>query len=639
MNHILKIVVLIPFFLSNFALSALPDTLAIDKLFIKALEIQEFDSDSSLILARRGFLLSNKIYYKRGIGRAFMRIGVIYKNKGENDSALQYLRKAFSIRKKYNYYGELGNTLTEMSSVFHEIDLKDSAFYYLYEAQRIYEKLQDTLKLAESYNLLANLFLDYGNKGEALASAKKSNMLLINCDNLESISWSNKINGIVYYEFGNYQMALNYFKKAKRIDDSLNYESELARDLNYIGLCYEQLDDLKLSMIHFKEALTHCSDDEFSYYKAEILYNIGFHWSKNKTYDSAIAYFERAGKITTVLKLSKLQLKVLDALSESYALKGSYLKAYDYHVKYSDLNDSLINTEKVRSIADMQTKYETEKKEQQIMLLSEQNKTKTAQRNALIAGSIVLLLLFVASGIYFIQRNRIAKKNEQIAREEMSGILKEQEIKTYNAMIEGQEEERKRIATDLHDRLGSMLSTVKLLFSALDEKIDKNQTENQTQYSKATGLLDEAVLEVRRISHNLSTGMVSTFGLVAALEELCESIDNSKLIKCKLLCFGMNERLDQQTEIGLFRIVQELVNNALKHAKAKQLTIQLNRTEDSLNLTVEDDGIGFDMEQKKAGEGMGLKNLEARAAKLKGVYQVDSKPGRGTISIVEIPLI
>ena len=206
-------------------------------------------------------------------------------------------------------------------------------------------------------------------------------------------------------------------------------------------------------------------------------------------------------------------------------------------------------------------------------------------------------------------------------------------------MLEGQEEERMRIATDLHDRLGSMLSTVKLLFSALDEKIDKNQEENKKQYEKANNLLDEACVEVRRVSHNLGTGMVANFGLVRAIEELCESIDESGKMKCQLLTYGIEEaKLKLKVEVGIYRIVQELFNNVIKHSKAKKLTVQLNALEEELSITVEDDGVGFDPVKVRQKGGMGLNNLEQRAQNLGGTLHIDSRKGKGTTTIIELPI-
>ena len=203
-------------------------------------------------------------------------------------------------------------------------------------------------------------------------------------------------------------------------------------------------------------------------------------------------------------------------------------------------------------------------------------------------------------------------------------------------MLEGQEEERMRIATDLHDRLGSMLSTIKLMFNSLEEKVDKAQIENQKQYAKANDLLDQACTEVRTISHNLGTGMVANFGLQRAMEELCESIDQTGKVKCQFLNHNLANSYKLDIEINLYRVTQEALNNATKHAKAKLISVQLIDLGNELSLLIEDDGQGFDPQNIDLG--MGLKNLEKRAKKIAGNLHIDSSLGRGTSIIVEVPL-
>lgn len=206
------------------------------------------------------------------------------------------------------------------------------------------------------------------------------------------------------------------------------------------------------------------------------------------------------------------------------------------------------------------------------------------------------------------------------------------------AMLEGQEAERKRIATDLHDRLGSMLATVKLYFNSVEENIALHKNENREQYEKANLLLDEACDEVRKISHDLASNILVKEGLLAALEELKETVSKSNRIKMNLLAFGLNSRLNAQKEIILFRIVQELTGNALKHSGAKNLTVQLNRVDTNLNLIVEDDGKGFDPEIALKKNGMGLKNLHERVHKLNGKVNIDSQEGKGSTIIIDLSI-
>ncbi|MCC6685029.1 MAG: sensor histidine kinase, partial [Bacteroidia bacterium] len=439
------------------------------------------------------------------------------------------------------------------------------------------------------------------------------------------------------YKQNQFAAALSCYQQIDSISRLIHDDIGNAQNMNNIALCYAGLKRTTKALSYYVRALNAYKKFGMQSEEANVYYNMAILYKDINRPDSSIYYLTLSSELAKQIQEPERLMHNYELLAKIWADKGDYMKAYRYHVQFTTLNDSMLNAEKIASISEMQTKYDTEKKEQQIALLDEQGKTRMAQRNFFIAGSIVLLLGLFVLGFYYWQRQKLAKKNEQIARQKIEGLLNETEIKTYNAMIEGQEEERKRIATDLHDRLGSMLATVKLLFSSLDTKIDTIRKENNEQFSTAKNLLDEACSEVRRISHNLSSGIVMSFGLVPALEELCHSVDQSKLIKCKLMAYGMDERLDQSIELGVYRMIQEIFSNILKHAKASKVTVQLNHVEGSLNVTIEDDGPGFNVEEKRKSGGMGLQNLEKRAAQLNGVYTVDSHPGKGTISIIEIP--
>ncbi len=222
------------------------------------------------------------------------------------------------------------------------------------------------------------------------------------------------------------------------------------------------------------------------------------------------------------------------------------------------------------------------------------------------------------------------------ANEQINTLLKEQELKSVNDMLDVQEGERRRIASDLHDRLGSMLSTVKLYFGTVEEQIDTLKEQNKEQYYKANSLLDEACEEVRKISHDLVSGELVKFGLVSALRQMAETIEDTGQLKIKVLAFGMDSRLDSNVEIALYRVIQELMNNILKHARSTEVTIQLTKLDNNLNIMVEDNGIGFDLDAVKLKDGIGLKNMETRVNKLNGKIHFDSGKGKGTTTIIDI---
>ena len=184
-----------------------------------------------------------------------------------------------------------------------------------------------------------------------------------------------------------------------------------------------------------------------------------------------------------------------------------------------------------------------------------------------------------------------------------------------------------------------MLSMVKLHFKSVEENIQSIKENNLAMYSKANNLLDEACEEVRKIANDLTSGVLNKFGLIPALNSLKESIEGTGQLKIEVLVFGFDEnRLEYNIEINLYRIIQELISNILKHAKASEVSIQLLKKEKRLNIVVEDNGIGFDVNQTKNKKGMGLKNIESRVDSLNGEFNIDSGKGSGTTITIDIPL-
>ncbi|PHN02911.1 nSTAND1 domain-containing NTPase [Flavilitoribacter nigricans] len=218
-------------------------------------------------------------------------------------------------------------------------------------------------------------------------------------------------------------------------------------------------------------------------------------------------------------------------------------------------------------------------------------------------------------------------------------ILQERDEEFTLALFQIQEEERKRIGRDLHDRVGSMLATIKLLLSSLDNKTGFPNLENRKRFQESMSLLNEANEEVRRLSHNLSSdSALSTVGLVAQLQDMVRVIQESGQLMIELSTFNFDERLDVSTEVKIYRIIQELVSNALKHAKATKLLIQLSRIGGTVEILVEDDGFGFDINSLSYKEGIGLRNIKGRISELSGDIQIESSVGRGTKINIQIPI-
>ncbi len=219
---------------------------------------------------------------------------------------------------------------------------------------------------------------------------------------------------------------------------------------------------------------------------------------------------------------------------------------------------------------------------------------------------------------------------------EKTNELNQKQYEVKRALLLGEEQERKRIAAELHDGMGSMLSTLKLNAESLE--LDKKNLSDKEliAYKNIIDLIDKACIELRNISHNMIPTGMEQFGLIQSLQSIIKKINNSSRIYFNLDTYNLSDRFNQELELSLYRITLELINNVIKHSNAKYATIQLIKNDDNITLMVEDDGQGFDIDKVK--EGMGLHNIKSRIDVFNGKLTIDSQPKRGSTFIIEIPI-
>ncbi|RIV72106.1 tetratricopeptide repeat-containing sensor histidine kinase [Flagellimonas aequoris] len=345
----------------------------------------------------------------------------------------------------------------------------------------------------------------------------------------------------------------------------------------------------------------------------------------------------------TFLKSAKEHLNKADTLRSNYYLhlNKSFLYraqedrniAFDFLLSAYRKDFELDFRTNTLEVTRLNVELETQKKEKQI--LKEQQRAET-NRNWLIAA---ILALFLGSGIaILIQKNTakkrlLAEQEVQLKQQRVENLLKEQELVSIDAMIEGQEKERQKVAGELHDDLGSLMATIKLHF-------DNAKVSTQDPALKnAQKLLEEAYQKIRGMAHSKNSGVMSDQGLLPAIKKMAKSISESNTLQVSVEDFGLGERMENSLELSIFRMVQELVANAIKHANATKVNIQLTQHEDNLNIIVEDNGKGFDRSKlDKVNSGMGLTNIEKRVEHLEGSFTVDSVLGKGTSILIDIPV-
>jgi signal transduction histidine kinase len=322
-----------------------------------------------------------------------------------------------------------------------------------------------------------------------------------------------------------------------------------------------------------------------------------------------------------------------------YGLK-QYKRAFE-SIRFADsLIEKLAYNKNTSEINYLNTEFQTEKKEKEILGLNNKNLKSEAKRRknqnialglgvSLVLGSIIAILIFINTK----RKQKIAEQERTLESQKLATVLKEQELVSIDAMIEGQEKERQRIANDLHDDLGGLLATVKLHFNAL------NNIDSPELYNKTNDLIEEAYQKVRSVAHAKNSGVIAKQGLLTAVQNMADKISVSNDIQIEVVDYGLDNRLENSLELTLFRIIQELVTNIIKHADATEVTIHLTNHGDRINIMVEDNGKGFDTHQiTKSNAGMGISSIDKRVEHLDGELTIESEQNKGTTIIIDIPL-
>lgn len=525
--------------------------------------------------------------------KAYQARGVAHRMKGNLNEALTNLLESAELALEYEEFDLLAEAYLEIGTTYSTNDDLKNSLIYENKAIALFRQL---------------------NKKRALA---------INLLNT----------GYSYYSMSEYDTALMYYSEARPIFDSLYFTIGQAYTLGNQALIFWKTGKTELAERDLLSAIDMLIPLGDQYGIADYHNQLGNLYFEIGRRSKAI-YHLRTG-LDIALKVD-LKEQIRDAsllLSQLYAGEQEYDSAYVYHQQYALFKDSLENAEQTREMADQLTTFEVNLREKEIDTLEKEKKLQ--QTYVIIA--ITLLALSVVLVLLFRQRYRntqllnIAERKEHDA--EVKDLLKTQETKALQSMVQGKEEERRHLAKELHNHLGSLLATVKVNLNGLESK-------DEVKQEKIIGLVDQACQDVRNLSHELHMGVSENFGLIPALKELTSHLQRSNGLQVMFSASLDIVILDSDNEIMIYRIVQELVSNVLKHAGATKLTISLTGFEEGnlVNILVEDNGKGFEPEKlDKASKGIGLDSLMEMIQKLDGEFEIDSSVKSGTTVSVDLP--
>ncbi len=494
--------------------------------------------------------------------------------------------------------------------------------------------------LARAYNNVASVYYNDNNFPLALDFFQKSARVREMLHDKKNVIPAYQNIGITFLRQDNYKDAFEYLQRSLKAAEELDDKKACVKSLNNMGMVLAKKGDYGQALDYFFKALKIARENGDKTGTALSYKNIGEVYEKQNKYREAISYQNKNLKLAMELGAKQDLKEVYSRLADSYKLQKDYGKAMEYYDLYNNIKDSLLTADRYQQVANMQMMYEKEKREKEINLLKNEKATQDLelakrellvkqQKISIIVLATVLILLFTTT--FFLYKTYRQKQKDKLN----EAILKQQQLQ-LRAVIEAQEKERKRIAEDLHDGMGQLLAGLKMVWSTLEKDMQKRDPEQQKNVSLFSRHLDEASSEIRNISHSMMPRALSISGLVPAVEDL---LDKNLPIKNYLEVHGMETRLPQDVEVNLYRIIQELLSNIIKHSGATEVFVQLFRNKQQLVLVMEDNGTGFDFDQKqRSGKGMGLSNITSRVQVMNGSITVDKGPKKGTVVNIRIPL-
>ena len=582
-------------------------------------------------VGKKLYLLAGRIYDNQSV--LLITRGLYAMARASLDSAMYYLDISHHPDAPYRK-GSVYNGLANVAR--YENDYKKCIEYRLINAG-ILEKFDKPVQLIGSYLNISSFYKEMNEFQKQEAYARKALIIARKTGRKEDYFKSYMFIMFSLTMQNEYEKARSYLDSSKLYySESENYDVMVTYHL-MAGLLYMNLKQLDAA----KETLTKGLSIAEKYKAVFSINQSRMQLARVLTLQKKFGEAERL--LLSVLEDIKTtnevaqQNVVHDYLSRLYEESGNYKSALKYYKEYKAIDDSISSEQNKQYASGLEVKYETGKKESRIKQLEAEqkiHKLSIRQKNIinyiLISSAITLLIISLLS-------YRAYKQKQKLQQQRIADLEKEKQLAATEAVLKGEEQERTRLAKDLHDGLGGMLSGIKYSFQTMKGNLVMTP-DNQQSFERSMDMLDSSIKEMRRVAHNMMPEALVKFGLNIALKDFCNDINQSGALQVSYQSIGIeNAVIEQTTAITIYRIVQELINNTMKHAAAKSAIVQVSKTSDAIiSITVEDDGKGFDPVIIQEAKGIGWSNIHSRVKYLKGKVDVRSEAGKGTSVLIEL---
>lgn len=553
--------------------------------------------DESLQLSERALQLAMRKKDRKEIGYAYTAIGLVYVNKSFYQRALENYFLAADHLAAVNDTSTLCRLYDRISGCYYPLKLYEKSLQYEEMSLNCMEGIDDTVRIRSACFNIGLILKELGQYSKAVSYYQRAASL--NTGDARDQIMDCRLQyafAALYNVQGDHARAAGYAKKGADLSRSLDFQSGVSMNLGELGRAYLYLNRTKEALAALKESV-------------------------------AIAQRDNLGEEL---------LLGLDVIRFAEAAGGNMIASAGYDRMYRKLYDSVFNQQAASNIQELESKYRSTEKQNEIIRLQGEKKIQnlSIQRknilNGILIGSVAVILL-VSLLAY-----RNYKQKQKLQQQRINELETEKKLMATEAVLKGEEQERTRLAKDLHDGLGGMLSGIKYSLNTMKGNLIMTP-DNAQAFERSMDMLDSSIKEMRRVAHNMMPEALVKFGLDTALKDYCNDINQSGALKVNYQSIGLeNAAIDQTTSITIYRIVQELLNNTMKHAAATNAIVQVGKTDQVLSVTVEDDGKGFDKTILNTARGIGWDNIQNRVAFLKGRLDVDSQPGKGTSVHIEL---
>ena len=583
------------------------DSILVNESLQKVSKYSEVSNDSALFYADQAILQAENAGLIPKISVALQKKGHYFEIKEDFKAANTCFINALKIEEKLNNEKRIADLNDELGGIYFYQEIFPKSLGYYQKALERYRKLNDTLSQAQVLGHVGLLF----NSREYCEKRSPEQILTDN------------------------ETALAYYLQSLYLFEKKGSQEGIIHSWLNIGNVYRSMGQPEKAVGYVQKALDYYRSKNDTESIAGTLYTLGLVYNRLQKYDLALNCLIESKELHLSHKYTDGIQFLYEVIAQTYDNLKDYKNARNYYVKYMIIRDSIYNNEKSKQIFELETKYQTEKKQSEIENLTLVKQQRTLVIYILIASLILSSLL---SWLYFRNiRNKkiIADQKLEIKEQQLLELEKERQLVAAKSVLQGEEAERTRLAGDLHDGLGGLLSGVKLKLSFMKENAIIT-SENLSHFNHALDLLDISITEMRRVAHNLMPETLIHYGLRTALNDFIKQVAPEGLPLIRFNTFGEDLRFDKDLEITIYRVTQELVTNAVKHAKAKLIDIQLFTEKERICVQVIDNGVGFDLEKPDPSKkGNGLKNIHDRVTAFNGQFEILSQPGKGTECTLE----